>query len=214
VTQFWKHLAPDNSEYYHSSSAHVRTWLLGILQTKHLAHTHTHTMKTTSKTTHTQLTAGIYPLILQSDPKKNNNKSSYLVFRFTAAPRQHTPSPAPPPPPPLLLLLILSDSQTDDHKTKQKTDQNKSKEETTKKTPESRSSRGGCNRITSSSCCDGLPRDETRREGDKEGTREGTETRGAATAAPHYTSALSLFPFSSLLHVCECACVTARTQSA
>jgi hypothetical protein len=63
-----------------------------------------------------------------------------LSFRFTAAPRQHTPSAAPPPPPPpplllllLLLLLLISDSQTDDHKTKQKQTTTKAKKKRKKR---------------------------------------------------------------------------------
>jgi hypothetical protein len=50
------------------------------------------------------------------------------------------------------------------------------------------------------------------RGGERVEEREGKETRGAATAAPDVTSARSSFPFSSLLRVCECACLTARTH--
>jgi hypothetical protein len=57
-----------------------------------------------------------------------------LSFRFTAAPRQHTPSAAAAAaPPPLLLLLLISDSQTDDHKTKQKQTTTKAKKKRKKR---------------------------------------------------------------------------------
>jgi hypothetical protein len=137
VTQSWKHLAPDNIEYYRSSSAHVRTWLLSVLQTKHLAHTHTHGENNLQNNTHTINRRNISPNpSIRS--RKNNNKSflsSYLAFRFSAAPRQHTTSPAPPPPPPppLLLILLTSDSQTDDHKSKQKQTTTKAKKKREKR---------------------------------------------------------------------------------
>ncbi len=102
VTQFWKHLAPDNSEYYHSSSAHVRTWLLGVLQTKRLAHTHTHGENNLQNNTHTINRRNISPTPSIRSQKKKTTKASWAAT---------WPSDSPPPPDnthhPLLLLLLL-----------------------------------------------------------------------------------------------------------
>ncbi len=100
VMQSWKHLAPDNIEYYRSSSAHVRTWLLGVRTTKKTTctYTHTHEENNLQNNTHTINRRNISP-----NPSirstKNNNKSflrSYLAFR-TPDNTHH----------PLLLLLLL-----------------------------------------------------------------------------------------------------------
>jgi hypothetical protein len=105
VTQSWKHLAPDNIEYYRSSSAHVRTWLLGVLQTKQIAHTHTHTHgeKNLQNNTHTINRRNISPNPSIRSTKKQQQKLLEQILGLQI----HRLNPDNTHPPLLLLLFFF-----------------------------------------------------------------------------------------------------------